>query len=349
MASSPDSSSDESPQVSPKTSYVSGEAGCSNSNSNMNMNINDNIKLTMQNLAATTSMSNQNLNSTNSSLIHTVPHIDLESRLPGVLMSRSHSNFEFLWNLTIISNQINNQELKTACYDLLSLLPADVNVVNEIHQLISFEMILKHTHSPTQCIYYLQVLYSLLMPANVDLFDDKLVKFQVLFFKSSKVNFIEILNSNENLVFDHIDYDTKKRILLVTLKLSKLLFYVILATLKQLMLEDQLVLSATYALANQLSLGFCEKPESQTTVALLRYAWSSAFGVLHFDPIDWDDLHQLCSNSVSNTDEMMESEIDLCREALECFTAAAMLDLPTLIFIVREQYWKFFLQGNFIS
>ncbi|XP_076067071.1 ubiquitin carboxyl-terminal hydrolase-like faf isoform X3 [Oratosquilla oratoria] len=162
------------------------------------------------------------------------PNVEAENCLPGVIMSVQAKYAKFLLQLADLGCSLLLSQLRDSARALLKIMPADEHTVNNLRNIClehsklaeeslsqTLESIFFST-SPSTVLYNLQVLHSLLMPAQNPL-TDKALEFQYNFMKSGGVKIvIDMLTKNNFLC--NADMHTKRSALLVVLKLGKLTF-----------------------------------------------------------------------------------------------------------------------------
>ncbi|XP_047471205.1 probable ubiquitin carboxyl-terminal hydrolase FAF-X isoform X2 [Penaeus chinensis] len=162
------------------------------------------------------------------------PNVDAENCLPGVIMSGQGKYTQFLLQLADLGCTLQLPQLRDSARALLEIMPADQYTVNNLRTLCmehakigdqnmspSLESIV-FSPSPSQVLYNLQVLYSLLMPAHNPM-SEKAHEFQYNFMKSGGVKLIIDMLSKNNFL-SNTDMPTKRSAFLVVLKLAKLAF-----------------------------------------------------------------------------------------------------------------------------
>ncbi|XP_063973678.1 probable ubiquitin carboxyl-terminal hydrolase FAF-X isoform X2 [Diachasmimorpha longicaudata] len=171
------------------------------------------------------------------------PNLEAENSLPGVVMSQRVQHATFFFQLSDLGCSLKHSNLRDGARNLLQLVPPDALTVLRLQWLFGHykndEMSLNpHCNeqntsvdtlffaaSPSQVLYNLEVLYTLLMPA-LDPLSEKAFEFQLNFIKSGEAGVIlEMLTKNKFL--PNADETTKRSAYLTVLKLCKLLLTVI--------------------------------------------------------------------------------------------------------------------------
>ncbi|KAK7070589.1 putative ubiquitin carboxyl-terminal hydrolase FAF-X [Halocaridina rubra] len=162
------------------------------------------------------------------------PNIEAENCLPGVIMSGQAKYTQFLLQLADLGCTLQLPQLRDSARALLNLMPADQHTANNLrtacmehgkHGEQSTSLSLENLFfqsTPSQVLYYLQVMYALLMPAHNPM-SDKALEFQYNFMKCGGVKLIIDMLSKNNFL-SNTDMPTKRSAFLVVLKLAKLAF-----------------------------------------------------------------------------------------------------------------------------
>ncbi|XP_076659536.1 ubiquitin carboxyl-terminal hydrolase-like faf [Halictus rubicundus] len=170
------------------------------------------------------------------------PNVEAENSLPGVVISQRSQHATFFFQLADLGCTLQHSQLRDGARNLLQLVPPDTLTVSRLQWLFGHCKdddidnalcneqnttvdSLFFTPSPSQVLYNLEVLYSLLMPA-VDPMSEKAFEFQCNFIKSGEAEVIlEMLSKNKFL--PNADETTKRAAYLTVLKLCKLLLTVV--------------------------------------------------------------------------------------------------------------------------
>ncbi|XP_043475108.1 probable ubiquitin carboxyl-terminal hydrolase FAF-X isoform X1 [Leptopilina heterotoma] len=171
------------------------------------------------------------------------PNLGAENNLPGVVMSQRSQYATFFFQLADLGCDLQLAQLRDGARNLLQLVPPDTLTVTRLQWFFSHYLdnepsqnshcneqatsvdTLFFTASPSQVLYNLEVLYTLLMPA-LDPMSERARQFQNNFIKSGEAGVIlEMLTKNKFL--PNADETTKRSAYLTVLKLCKLLLTVI--------------------------------------------------------------------------------------------------------------------------
>ncbi|XP_014217217.1 probable ubiquitin carboxyl-terminal hydrolase FAF-X isoform X3 [Copidosoma floridanum] len=175
---------------------------------------------------------------------------EAESSLPGVLLSQRHKFVTFFFQLADLGCMLEQAQLRDGARYLLQLIPADICTVQKLqrffgrykdHEAVQNSSAdesnvnvgsLFFSASPSQVLYNLEVLYTLLMPA-LDPMSDKACEFQLNLIKSGEAGVILDMLTKNNFL-PNADEVTKRSAYLTVLKLCKFLLTVMANTVAQL-------------------------------------------------------------------------------------------------------------------
>ncbi|KAH1013809.1 hypothetical protein HUJ04_002748 [Dendroctonus ponderosae] len=156
------------------------------------------------------------------------PNIDVESLLPGVLMSQNPIYAEFFCNLMALGSQLESPALRNSAHALLRTIPCDSRTMEILKLLFTGpsepNMSMENTFfraSSSEVLYHLEVLYAMLMPA-MDTLSDKTFEFQYTFITSGEAHlFLEMFTKNNFMC--NADNFTRRSAYLVIMKICKLI------------------------------------------------------------------------------------------------------------------------------
>ncbi|CAH0386901.1 unnamed protein product [Bemisia tabaci] len=174
------------------------------------------------------------------------PNVDAESNLPGVMMAQNHKNAEFFFHIADKGSELNDFHLRESARAVLKIIPPDTTTVERLQALFSSASNLAdgqlpavttnnslppptienmfYCDSPSEVLYNLEVLYSLIMPA-VDPISDRAFEFQFNFLRSKdSARFLDMLATN---ILPNSDSSTMRSAYLMVLKICKLLLTII--------------------------------------------------------------------------------------------------------------------------
>ncbi|KAL0281150.1 UNVERIFIED_CONTAM: hypothetical protein PYX00_002224 [Menopon gallinae] len=180
------------------------------------------------------------------------PNLEAENVLPGVLMSRRSDCAKFFFKLSDLGCKLPYAPLRDGARTLLKLIPPDQATVVKLQQLFQGHASNEHSvennltvenvffdNSCTQVLYYIEVMYSLLMPA-IDPLCSSTFEFQYNFIKSGDAPIIlEMLTKNNFL--PNADVATRRAAYVTVLKMCKLLLTIIGQVLARVVFEDNAI------------------------------------------------------------------------------------------------------------
>ncbi|XP_065223298.1 probable ubiquitin carboxyl-terminal hydrolase FAF-X isoform X3 [Planococcus citri] len=162
-----------------------------------------------------------------------------EMYLPGVIISRNEQYTQFFFQIADRGSELGDSDLRDAARNILRIIPPDQNTVENLYilfcnpeidpqdesvQLPTLESMF-FGPSPSQVLYNIEVLYTLLMP-TYDPQTDKTVDFQFAFLCSDKAQVaLEMLTKNNFL--PRADVATKRAAFLTVLKICYVLLSVV--------------------------------------------------------------------------------------------------------------------------
>ncbi|XP_069745429.1 ubiquitin carboxyl-terminal hydrolase 9X isoform X3 [Narcine bancroftii] len=161
------------------------------------------------------------------------PNPEVESCLPGVIMSLHPQYISFLWQVADLGSSLNMPLLRDGARILMKLMPPDNTTVEKLRALcLDHSKLGESSHSPnfdslffgqsvSQVLYLTEVVYALLMPASAPLGEDA-SDFQYNFLKSGGVSLVLGMLTRNNFLLN-ADVETRRAAYLNALKIAKLL------------------------------------------------------------------------------------------------------------------------------
>ncbi|XP_059824243.1 probable ubiquitin carboxyl-terminal hydrolase FAF-X isoform X1 [Mobula hypostoma] len=161
------------------------------------------------------------------------PNPEVESCLPGVIMSLHPRYISFLWQVADLGSSLNMPLLRDGARVLMKLMPPDNTTVEKIraicldHSKLGESSLspnldsLFFAQSASQVLYLTEVVYALLMPASAPLGEDA-SDFQYNFLKSGGVSLVLGMLTRNNFLLN-ADVETRRAAYLNALKIAKLL------------------------------------------------------------------------------------------------------------------------------
>ncbi|CAG9840067.1 unnamed protein product [Diabrotica balteata] len=156
------------------------------------------------------------------------PNVEAENLLPGVLMSQQPFYAQFFCQLMNVGSTLPFAMLRDMGHALLQLMPCNLMTMEKLRilfsapgeQNISMDSMF-FSASPSEVLYNLEVLYTMLMPA-IDAISEKSYEFQYSFMISGEAHlFLEMLTKNN--FMSSADNVTRRSAYLVVLKICKLI------------------------------------------------------------------------------------------------------------------------------
>ncbi|KTG47363.1 hypothetical protein cypCar_00025077 [Cyprinus carpio] len=161
------------------------------------------------------------------------PNPEVESCLPGVIMSLHLRYISFLWQVADLGCNLNMPLLRDGARVLMKLMPPDNTTVENLRAICLDHAKLGENSlsptldsrffgpSPSQVLYLIEVVYALLMPASGTLGDDA-SDFQYNFLKSGGLPLVLSMLTRNNFL-PNADMETRRGAYLNALKIAKLL------------------------------------------------------------------------------------------------------------------------------
>nr|DBA34073.1 TPA: hypothetical protein GDO54_001675 [Pyxicephalus adspersus] len=161
------------------------------------------------------------------------PNPEVESCLPGVIMSLHHRYISFLWQVADLGSSLNMPPLRDGARVLMKLMPPDNTIVEKLRAICLDHAKLGESslsssldslffgQSASQVLYLTEVVYALLMPANAPLGEDA-SDFQYNFLKSGGLPLVLSMLTRNNFL-PNADMETRRSAYLNALKVAKLL------------------------------------------------------------------------------------------------------------------------------
>uniref|UniRef100_A0A0D9S0E2 ubiquitinyl hydrolase 1 n=1 Tax=Chlorocebus sabaeus TaxID=60711 RepID=A0A0D9S0E2_CHLSB len=161
------------------------------------------------------------------------PNLEVESCLPGVIMSVHPRYISFLWQVADLGSNLNMPPLRDGARVLMKLMPPDRTAVEKLQAVcLDHAKVGEGKLSPpldslffgpsaSQVLYLTEVVYALLMPAGAPLTDGS-SDFQVHFLKSGGLPLVLSMLIRNNFL-PSTDTETRRGVYLNALKIAKLL------------------------------------------------------------------------------------------------------------------------------
>ncbi|KAM9576324.1 ubiquitin carboxyl-terminal hydrolase 9X-like isoform 3-T3 [Trichechus inunguis] len=161
------------------------------------------------------------------------PSPEVESCLPGVIMSLHPRYISFLWQVADLGSSLNIPPLRDGARVLMKLMPPDSTTIENLRAICLNQAKLGECNldssldslffgpSASQVLYLTEVVYALLMPAGAPLADDS-SDFQFHFLKSGGLRLVLSMLTRNNFL-PSTDVETRRGAYFSALKIAKLL------------------------------------------------------------------------------------------------------------------------------
>ncbi|KAJ8679779.1 hypothetical protein QAD02_015566 [Eretmocerus hayati] len=328
---------------------------------------------------------------------------EAESSLPGVLLSQKSQYISFLFQLADLGCTLDYPQLRDGARHLLQLIPPDTLTVSRLQWFFGRYKeeepspnpsidesntnvdSLFFTASPSQVLYNLEVLYTLLMPA-LDPISDRACEFQLDLIRSGEAGVILDIFTKNNFLPD-ADETTKRSAYFTNLKLCKLLLTVIANFMALVVFEQRSRSDANYQmtseqrareqalkqalhgvpnqntesmlknvaariaphLKNDCFHGKCYKdrsllrlaltwklPSVATIRAIVRLSWAASSGNLNHVDASALSLHEIHTVAAKEQKILDNSDVLVCKEALEVLTLTLVLNPKALEDVAKD-------------
>ncbi|XP_071839115.1 ubiquitin carboxyl-terminal hydrolase 9X-like isoform X3 [Apostichopus japonicus] len=310
------------------------------------------------------------------------PNIEAEKCLPGVLMSTKLKYVEFLFNLADIGCVLGIPSLRGEARALLKIIPGDARIVEQLQEVCasaaenntqSLESVFFGT-SPSQVLYFLEVVYAMLMPAKAPT-GPEAFKFQFNFLKSGGIDCVINMLTKNNFL-QNGDLDTRRWALHLVLKTGKLMFttagYAKLAAAQEAYQSDpntgpsisqaahtqavilqqalqhipnpttecmlrNVAIKLGRSVSEDMKLG---SPDMSVIKFIQKIAWSAGGGHLNLLHATNEEIHKTYEKEKTEGSEADLDDANLCREALEVLSICLALCPTALDALNQEKHWK---------
>lgn len=319
------------------------------------------------------------------------PNIEAENCLPGVLMSNNQRYAQFLFHLSDLGCTLQVSKLRDTARTVLKLMPADAHTV-DMFRIVCLEHVrsgatgVSHlldamffNSSPTQVLYNIEVVYSLLMPSMDPMADDAF-EFQYNFIRSGGVQLaLNMLTKNNFL--PNADLSTRRAAYVTVLKICKLMLTAVGYAKLQVVVDacsieprgppitaaehsHAVILQqalhhipnhstefTTRNIAIRLGQQLADKatsvvPDLNTIKAIQKIAWASGSCSLHLVHASNDDIHKAHEKKDSQPDL---EDLTVAREAMEVLTVCMLLCPSATDVLHKDKAWQSFIIDSLLS
>ncbi|KAJ6667612.1 hypothetical protein lerEdw1_016733 [Lerista edwardsae] len=319
------------------------------------------------------------------------PNPEVESCLPGVIMSLHPRYISFLWQVADLGSSLNMPPLRDGARILMKLMPPDNTTVEKLRAICLDHAKLGDSSlspsldslffgpSASQVLYLTEVVYALLMPANLPLGEDA-TDFQYNFLKSGGLPLVLSMLTRNNFL-PNADMETRRGAYLNALKIAKLLLTAIgyghvraVAEACQPVVEGTSPMSpinqATHdqAVVLQTALQNIPNPTSECMLrnvairlaqqisdeaskyipdicvirAVQKIVWASGCGSVQLVFSSNEDISKIYEKTNAGNEPDAEDE-QVCCEALEAMTLCFALIPTALDALSKEKAWQTFI------
>ncbi|KAL8190418.1 UNVERIFIED_CONTAM: putative ubiquitin carboxyl-terminal hydrolase FAF-X, partial [Gekko kuhli] len=319
------------------------------------------------------------------------PNPEVESCLPGVIMSLHPRYISFLWQVADLGSSLNMPPLRDGARILMKLMPPDNTTVEKLRAIcLDHAKLGESSLSPSldslffgpsasQVLYLTEVVYALLMPANLPLGEDA-TDFQYNFLKSGGLPLVLSMLTRNNFL-PNADMETRRGAYLNALKIAKVLLTAIgyghvraVAEAYQPVVEGTSPMSpinqATHdqAVVLQTALQNIPNPTSECMLrnvairlaqqisdeaskyipdicvirAVQKIVWASGCGSVQLVFSSNEDISKIYEKTNAGNEPDAEDE-QVCCEALEAMTLCFALIPTALDALSKEKAWQTFI------
>ncbi|XP_038658042.1 probable ubiquitin carboxyl-terminal hydrolase FAF-X isoform X4 [Scyliorhinus canicula] len=277
------------------------------------------------------------------------PNPEVESCLPGVIMSLHPRYISFLWQVADLGSSLNMPQLRDGARILMKLMPPDNTTVEKLRAICLDHAKLGESslspnldslffgQSASQVLYLTEVVYALLMPASAPLGEDA-SEFQYNFLKSGGVSLVLGILTRNNFLLN-ADMETRRAAYLNALKIAKLLLTAVgfghvraVAEAFQPVVEG----SSTVSPASKYIPDIC------VIKAVQKIIWASGCGSIQLVFSSSEDVSKIYEKTNAGNEPDSEDE-HVCCEALEVMTLCFALVPTALDTLSKEKAWQTFI------
>uniref|UniRef100_A0A669CIL4 ubiquitinyl hydrolase 1 n=1 Tax=Oreochromis niloticus TaxID=8128 RepID=A0A669CIL4_ORENI len=293
------------------------------------------------------------------------PNPEVESCLPGVIMSLHLRYISFLWQVADLGCNLNMPLLRDGARDLMKLMPPDNTTVENLRAVCLDHAKLGENSlspsldsrffgpSPSQVLYLIEVVYALLMPASATLGEDA-SDFQYNFLKSGGLPLVLSMLTRNNFL-PSADMETRRGAYLNALKIAKLLLTAVgfghvkavaeacqQTCITCLTLAHMLAVLFTCLLLSQHLSASKYIPDICVIRAIQKIVWASGCGTVQLVFSSNEEISKIYEKTNAAKEPDGEDE-QVCCEALEVMTLCFALMPTALDTLSKEKAWQTFI------
>ncbi|KAF4797812.1 putative ubiquitin carboxyl-terminal hydrolase FAF-X [Turdus rufiventris] len=277
------------------------------------------------------------------------PNPEVESCLPGVIMSLHPRYISFLWQVADLGSSLNMPPLRDGARVLMKLMPPDNTTVEKLRAIcLDHAKLGESSLSPSldslffgpsasQVLYLTEVVYALLMPASAPLGEDA-SDFQYNFLKSGGLPLVLSMLTRNNFL-PNADMETRRGAYLNALKIAKLLLTAIgYGHVRAVAEACQPVVEGT----STISPASKYIPDICVIRAVQKIVWASGCGSVQLVFSSNEEISKIYEKTNAGNEPDMEDE-QVCCEALEVMTLCFALIPTALDALSKEKAWQTFI------
>uniref|UniRef100_A0A8B9RWR0 ubiquitinyl hydrolase 1 n=1 Tax=Accipiter nisus TaxID=211598 RepID=A0A8B9RWR0_9AVES len=258
------------------------------------------------------------------------PNPEVESCLPGVIMSLHPRYISFLWQVADLGSSLNMPPLRDGARVLMKLMPPDNTTVEKLRAIcLDHAKLGESSLSPSldslffgpsasQVLYLTEVVYALLMPASAPLGEDA-SDFQYNFLKSGGLPLVLSMLTRNNFL-PNADMETRRGAYLNALKIAKLLLTAI-------------------GYGHVRAVAEACQPVVEGTIQVIPHSPLGFLGIFFFTHFVLSCL--FLQTNAGNEPDMEDEQV--CCEALEVMTLCFALIPTALDALSKEKAWQTFI------
>ncbi|XP_038658041.1 probable ubiquitin carboxyl-terminal hydrolase FAF-X isoform X3 [Scyliorhinus canicula] len=283
------------------------------------------------------------------------PNPEVESCLPGVIMSLHPRYISFLWQVADLGSSLNMPQLRDGARILMKLMPPDNTTVEKLRAICLDHAKLGESslspnldslffgQSASQVLYLTEVVYALLMPASAPLGEDA-SEFQYNFLKSGGVSLVLGILTRNNFLLN-ADMETRRAAYLNALKIAKLLLTAVgFGHVRAVAEAFQPVVEGSSTVSPALTHAEASKyiPDICVIKAVQKIIWASGCGSIQLVFSSSEDVSKIYEKTNAGNEPDSEDE-HVCCEALEVMTLCFALVPTALDTLSKEKAWQTFI------
>ncbi|XP_036281525.1 probable ubiquitin carboxyl-terminal hydrolase FAF-X isoform X4 [Pipistrellus kuhlii] len=275
---------------------------------------------------------------------------EMESCLPGVIMSQHPKYISFLWQVADLGSNLKMPQLRNGARLLMQLMPPDTTAIEKLRGICLDCAKLEENDlgpsldslffgpSASQVLYLTEVVYALLMPAGATLADAS-SDFQFHFLKSGGLPLVLSMLTRTNFL-PNADMETRRGVFLNGLKIAKLLLTAIgYGHVRAVAEACQPVVDGS----DPITPASRHIPDICVIIAIQKIIWASGCGALELVYSPNEEISKIYEMTTNASNEPDMEDEQVCCEALEVMTLCFALIPTALDNLSKEKYWQIFI------